>query len=253
MTAYFKSDRGKVRSINEDAGGIFKHPSGQLLTVIADGMGGHNAGDVASQMAVSQLHKKWEETSKFSTIEVASMWLEQTILEANQKIHNYSKENVNCEGMGTTLTAAIILKNEVAVGHIGDSRLYTINHEEIVQQTEDHSFVHELVRNGQLTMEEAEVHPKKNVLTQAVGTEESLDVQLHTFSLNEDKPYLFLCTDGLTNKVSEEEIQEVILQDNKTEDKLDELIRLANDRGGEDNISLLLWVDNGDEEGVSTC
>ena len=104
-----------------------------------------------------------------------------------------------------------------------------------------------------MTIEEAEVHTKKNVLTQAVGTEESLNVQLLSFSLEADESYLFLCTDGLSNKVSEEEIQEIILQDLGHEEKLEKLIQLANDRGGEDNISLVLWVDDGDEEGVSTC
>lgn len=252
MTAYFKSDRGQVRSVNEDAGGTFDHPEGQLLAIIADGMGGHKAGDVASKMAVSLLHKKWENTAKFQTIEDAETWLNEAIYEANAEILTYSKENEGCQGMGTTVTAAVIVESQAAVGHIGDSRLYVIEKDSIEQKTEDHSFAHELVRNGELTIEEAEYHPKKNVLTQAVGTEERLDIHSMTLTMKPDT-YLFLCTDGLTNKVSEDEIQEIVTSDLDHEEKLDQLIHLANERGGEDNITLLLWVNDGDEEGVSTC
>ena len=154
--------------------------------------------------------------------------------------------------MGTTVTAAVIVESQAAVGHIGDSRLYVIEKDSIEQKTEDHSFAHELVRNGELTIEEAEYHPKKNVLTQAVGTEERLNIHSMTLTMEPDT-YLFLCTDGLTNKVSEDEIQEIVTSDLDHEEKLDQLIHLANERGGEDNITLLLWVNDGDEEGVSTC
>ncbi|WFT76948.1 Stp1/IreP family PP2C-type Ser/Thr phosphatase [Halobacillus naozhouensis] len=233
----FMTDQGKVRNHNEDAGGIFNSESGQKLAVVADGMGGHRAGDVASQLAVTVLHNKWQEAGAFNTPDEAEGWLKQSVLEVNQDIQEHANQHEECQGMGTTLVAAICTDGFATIAHIGDSRCYLANNYGFKQVTEDHSLVNELVRSGQITSEQAEHHPRKNVLLKALGTEEEITPDILTISFDEDDR-LLLCSDGLSNKVTDDEIEELAAFNGKWEEFCQSLVDLANERGGEDNITL---------------
>lgn len=239
MESVFKTDKGLVRQHNEDSGGIFRNSSGDLLAIVADGMGGHNAGDVASEMTIKELQKEWQQTEMISTPDKAEEWLKTAIVKVNEKILSHSRENIECSGMGTTIVAAVCTSRFCTIANIGDSRCYILNENGFQKLTEDHSLVNELVRTGQITKEDAEHHPRKNVLTKALGTEEEVaaDVLSITF---EDDDYLLLCSDGLSNKVSEAKMEEVIKGELPLAEKAQTLIDLANQEGGEDNITIVI-------------
>lgn len=237
MNAVFKTDRGKVRQHNEDNGGVFLNQQGHLLAIVADGMGGHRAGDVASEMTLNLLREFWEKSNPIENPEQADAWLKEHIEKANALLFSHSKENSECEGMGTTVVAAIVTDLYVTVANIGDSRGYIFNDLGLQQLTEDHSLVNELVRSGQISKEDAEHHPRKNVLLRALGTEEKVTMDIRTISF-EQGDMLLLCSDGLSNKVLAEELESVLKEETPLEERAEKLIRLANDYGGEDNITL---------------
>ncbi|KAA0548181.1 Stp1/IreP family PP2C-type Ser/Thr phosphatase [Bacillus sp. BGMRC 2118] len=239
MKTFFLTDRGRVRQHNEDNGGAFKNKSGQLLAVVADGMGGHRAGDVASSMATSLFEKHWTETNSITSPDEAEKWLQDHVKIINQLVFDHSKQNEECEGMGTTLVLSICLQDSVTIAHIGDSRCYMVRESEISQVTEDHTLVNELVRSGQISKEDAEYHPRKNVILRALGTDTYVQVDIKTFP-NEDIEYLLLCSDGLSNKIAEDEIHIHLLAENSIEEKGTKLVALANENGGEDNITLVI-------------
>ncbi|WP_077622067.1 Stp1/IreP family PP2C-type Ser/Thr phosphatase [Sediminibacillus massiliensis] len=239
MNGYFMTDKGRVRSHNEDSGGVYINSAQQILAVIADGMGGHKAGDVASHMAASGLKEKWEETSAFSSPDQAEEWLTRKIKEVNDSILRHAEQNEGCRGMGTTIVAVICTRDFITISHIGDSRCYLANGQGFKQLTEDHSLVNELVRSGQITKNDADHHPRKNVLLKALGTEP--DVQADVSSIGwEVGNSLLLCSDGLSNKVEDREISDKMQLPIGLESIAQRLIDLANERGGEDNISLVL-------------
>ncbi|WP_042356291.1 Stp1/IreP family PP2C-type Ser/Thr phosphatase [Bacillus rubiinfantis] len=239
MKAVFKTDKGKVRLHNEDAGGIFINRNGIRLAIVADGMGGHRAGDVASDMSVSHLKQEWEAANGISTADDAERWLSEQITVVNQILLEHSANNSDCDGMGTTIVAAIITENFATLANIGDSRGYILNESGFNQLTEDHSLVNELVRSGQISKEDAEKHPRKNVLLRALGTEKNVEIDLKTI-IFEEGDILLLCSDGLSNKVSEKEMKDVLLNPQHIEEKAESLISLANEYGGEDNITLII-------------
>ncbi|TFB23258.1 Stp1/IreP family PP2C-type Ser/Thr phosphatase [Filobacillus milosensis] len=239
MNACFISDVGKVRKINEDSGGIYYNQSEQMLTVIADGMGGHKAGDIASELTATHLKELWEQTNDFKSVDDVQDWLHKAVNTTNERVLEYAKDNQECFGMGTTVVATVFIEDSVIVAHVGDSRLYHITEDEAKQITVDHSFVQELVNNGELTEEEAEAHPKKNVLLHAVGTESSVRIDVSTFQWR-DEDYILSCTDGLSNKLTDDTIHEILLTDQSLEDKVNSLVSLANENGGEDNISVIV-------------
>lgn len=251
MNGYFLTDKGQVRSHNEDAGGIFYNQHNQFLAVVADGMGGHRAGDVASQIATSSIHKKWLEAEKIETPDEAEKWLNEQIQKINKEVFQHAIENEECQGMGTTIVASIGTDEFVSVAHIGDSRCYLANEHGFKQVTEDHSLVNELVRTGQISTQDAEHHPRKNVLLKALGTEEETSVDVRTIGWVEDDK-LLLCSDGLSNKVTDDELIEFVKDPLPLEQAAGKLIHFANERGGEDNISLVLvHYDEPVEEGAS--
>lgn len=239
MKAVFMTDQGKVRLHNEDSGGIFKNLDGHRLAIVADGMGGHRAGDVASGMTMAELKNQWEAVSGILTAEEAENWLKKHILKVNGLLFEHAKNNSECDGMGTTIVAAISNENFATVANIGDSRCYLLNESGFKQVTEDHSLVNELVRFGQITKEDAEHHPRKNVLLRALGTEEKVEMDIKTIMF-EEGDCLLLCSDGLSNKVSEKEMEEVLTSYSSLEEKASTLISLANEYGGEDNITLAI-------------
>ncbi|QOY34419.1 Stp1/IreP family PP2C-type Ser/Thr phosphatase [Anaerobacillus isosaccharinicus] len=239
MKVAFKSDVGQVRSHNEDNGGFTHNKEGVLLAVVADGMGGHQAGDVASQMTIEILSKKWQETDGITTPTTIESWLAEAITDVNAQLFIHSLNNPQCQGMGTTLVAVVCTNQFVTYAHIGDSRAYLINKETILQKTEDHTLVNELVRSGQITPLEAENHPRRNVILRALGTERTIKVDIKTIEWDEED-FILLCSDGLSNKVTDAEMSEVLQKNLSLEEKAAELITVANERGGEDNISVAL-------------
>ena len=242
MKAKAMSSVGKVRRANEDFYGLYeKTPS---FYMVADGMGGHKAGDVASKDAVSYVSKHLQKhlESGLSCNEVEGI-LYQSVIQANLGVFEKSLKEEECKGMGTTLTVAVPLKEEkkLVIAHVGDSRAYSIDREGSRQLTRDHSLVHELIKNGDITEAEAKEHPKRNVITRALGTED--EVQPDVFSVDfafEPEYYLLLCTDGLSNAVEGEEIKRIILESENIEAACEDLIDKANERGGKDNITVLI-------------
>lgn len=239
MKAVFKTDRGRIRQHNEDNGGIFLNRSGQRLAIVADGMGGHRAGDVASEMALTNLQKLWGETEAVRTADEAEEWLRVNIEKGNTALYEHSKNTSECEGMGTTLVAAICTKHFATIANIGDSRCYILNENGFQQLTDDHSLVNELVRSGQISKEDAEHHPMKNVVLRALGTEETVNMDIKTI-IFEEEDLLLLCSDGLSNKVTEKEMIHILKDNQGLEEKAAALIELANNHGGEDNITLVI-------------
>lgn len=241
MEGYFLTDCGKVRTTNEDAGGVFYNQAEQLLAVVADGMGGHQAGEVASDLAVKIIKDHWEQTTRFTSFEAVEQWLEQTIATTNEEIFNKANEDEILSGMGTTLVLSLHLKDFVIVGHVGDSRCYIWNEstEQMTQITSDHSLVNELVKTGQISALDAEEHPRKNVLIKAVGTDRIIDPDIKTVTWQENDR-LLLCSDGLSNKLTDEELADQLKSMHDLAETAEELVQLANERGGEDNITLAI-------------
>lgn len=249
MKAVFLSDRGKIRPHNEDNGGVLVNQAGIYLAFVADGMGGHRAGDVASSLTLSKLKEYWNETESFSTPESIEEWFIEHINRLNQHIFEEAGKNPECQGMGTTIVAAIVTEQFATIANVGDSRCYILNDEGFKQLTEDHSLVNELVKTGQISKEDAENHPRKNVLLRALGTEPSVEIDIKTITFEEGN-YLLLCSDGLSNKLSNQEMEQILLKDCPINEKAQEMIDLANQYGGEDNITLIiLEFNNGTKAG----
>lgn len=238
MESIFRTDTGKIRTLNEDSGGLF-YNNDNLLAIVADGMGGHQAGEIASSMAVSYLKEQWKKVEIELNPAKTEEWLVENVQNANKKLLEFAKTNPDCHGMGTTVVSVICTPNYVTLAHIGDSRIYLLNEDGFSLLTEDHSLVNELVKNGQISKEEAEHHPRKHVLLRALGTEEQVEIDIRSISW-EPNDVVLLCSDGLTNKVDEKVIQKIISSDSPIHSKAEELISLANQAGGDDNITLIL-------------
>ncbi|WP_112180800.1 MULTISPECIES: Stp1/IreP family PP2C-type Ser/Thr phosphatase [Paraliobacillus] len=252
MKQYFITDQGKVREHNEDAGGIFRNAENQVLSVVADGMGGHKAGDVASQMVIHHFQQEWPKTTSLTTKEETEEWLTNSIKDINQKVYDHAQENKECAGMGTTVVAAIFSCDFVSIAHIGDSRCYLYHDQTLRQVTEDHSLVNELVRSGQISKEDAEFHPRKNVLMRALGTDKNAEPDVRSEEWKE-KDRILICSDGLSNKVSDKEFNEYLQKDDSLDQIGKQLVNLANDRGGEDNITITLSEYETVREGDPSC
>ncbi|SHK02129.1 protein phosphatase [Geosporobacter subterraneus DSM 17957] len=234
---------GKIREINEDAFFIAKNH--ENLFIVADGMGGHNAGEVASNIAIdviSEYIQKNLNTQEDHEELLIFQEIRKAVMEANLKILERSKRDDHCQGMGTTLTLALILK-KVYIGHIGDSRAYRINKQCMTQITEDHSLVAELVKNGSITEMEAKTHPQRNIITRALGTDEKIKIDVCSVPFDQDD-IIILCTDGLTNLVEPSEIMEYMLYSESIQKGCEQLVALANERGGFDNITILAIKNN---------
>ncbi|MDP0482184.1 protein-serine/threonine phosphatase PrpC [Bacillus subtilis] len=254
MLTALKTDTGKIRQHNEDDAGIFKGKDEFVLAVVADGMGGHLAGDVASKMAVKAMGEKWIEAETIPTAPSdCEKWLIEQILSVNSKIYDHAQAHEECQGMGTTIVCALFTGKTVSVAHIGDSRCYLLQDGDFVQVTEDHSLVNELVRTGEISREDAEHHPRKNVLTKALGTDQSVSIDTRSFDI-EPGDKLLLCSDGLTNKVEGTELKDILQSDSAPQEKVNLLVDKANQNGGEDNITaVLLELALQVEEGEDQC
>ncbi|MDU0153450.1 protein-serine/threonine phosphatase PrpC [Bacillus cabrialesii] len=254
MLTALKTDTGRIRQHNEDDAGIFKGKDEFLLAVVADGMGGHLAGDVASKMAVKAMGEKWNEAETIPAAPAAcEEWLIEQILAVNSKIYDHAQAHEECQGMGTTIVCALFTGKTVSVAHIGDSRCYLLQDDDFIQVTEDHSLVNELVRTGEISREDAEHHPRKNVLTKALGTDQSVSIDTRSFDI-EPGDKLLLCSDGLTNKVEGTELKDILQSDSAPQEKVNLLVDKANQNGGEDNITaVLLELALHVEEGEDQC
>lgn len=247
MDFAYMTDVGKIRSHNEDNVGVFQKDD-MVFALVADGMGGHQAGDVASTMTKNILEEEWNKIDHFHTPKEAEQWIKEAIEKVNEQLFRHASLNKECQGMGTTIVAALCTEQYVTIAHIGDSRCYLFNENGYKKKTEDHSLVNELVRKGQITEDEAENHPRKNVLLRALGTERSIKVDVNTIEW-EKGDYLLLCSDGLSNKVTDEKMNEIIQKDMGIREKVEHFIQLANELGGEDNISVALVYHTPHKEG----
>ncbi|WP_026286026.1 Stp1/IreP family PP2C-type Ser/Thr phosphatase [Salsuginibacillus kocurii] len=234
------SDRGQIRPHNEDAAFVKALADDQILLVVADGMGGHKAGDIASQAVVDIFKQKSEQKEPFETVEEAEAWLIEVITEVNGEIFKEALADPEKAGMGTTVVAACGFPKDIAVAHVGDSRAYLLEANKMFTLlTEDHSLVNEYVKQGQITSEEAEHHPQKNVLLQALGTEEEVTVSSNLY--NQESGYsLFLCSDGVTDTLSEETLGEMLRLNQQAQELVAKVIEEANAHGATDNVTAAL-------------
>jgi Serine/threonine protein phosphatase len=244
MEIHYQTDVGKRRNTNQDYVGVFTNKQGYTLALLADGMGGHQAGDVASHDTVEHLGAQWQEAAITSS-EKAAQWFIQSIQQENEQIFTRGQADPALNGMGTTLEAVAFFDDQFTIAHVGDSRTYLLRGGELRQLTEDHSLVNVLVKSGEITQEMAANHPRRNVVTRSIGMPGTLDVDVATHVVV-DKDYLLLCSDGLTNMVDEATIQATIASSATLDEAVERLITLANDHGGVDNITVLLIRLGGD-------
>lgn len=239
MEAFAKSDIGKARDMNQDYYYISSKQDEIQIFILADGMGGYKGGEVASclatKTALSYIQSNFEKTIKEKE-EILKL-IKSSMEYANMVVYEKSKEDKELEGMGTTLEVCLIYNNKAYIGHVGDSRVYRIRKEFIRKLTRDHSYVEKLVKDGTITEEEAMHHPKKNMLTKALGCTAFVDPDVTVKGFMKDD-IILMCSDGLTNMVNEDEIYQLIKQDYKV--ATNKLIEKANENGGYDNITAIL-------------
>ena len=236
MKSYSATDVGQKRQVNQDYVYASEEPVGNLpnLFVVADGMGGHNAGDFASSFAVQTLVRTILEDENQNPIKI----IRHAVEEANRKVLEESKLHAEMSGMGTTMVLVTIIDDYAYVANVGDSRLYLIE-DQILQITKDHSLVQEMVRRGLITKEEAREHPDKNIITRVLGIGPEIEVDFFDIHLKENS-VLLLCSDGLSNMVSDEDIWRIVNTSREMKEAGMRLVSLANENGGKDNIAVVL-------------
>lgn len=240
MNYSYITDPGKIRERNEDSVLVTKNDMGEYLLVVADGMGGHKDGEVASSIAVAHIGNRFKEISSVGNKEDAINWIQSTVNEANVLIYKYVAEHPESEGMGTTVVLAILTPAFLLIGNIGDSSGYVYKNNKLHKITVDHTLVNLLVKSGELSEEAAKNHPRKNVLMKALGA--STNVEMDIFNVELGVQGIFLCSDGLTNMLDNDQITKVLNEKSSIDDKLEKLIFKANNRGGNDNISIAYLI-----------
>lgn len=238
MQTFYMTDTGKIRDHNEDNVIILNNKNEYLLAV-ADGMGGHKAGEVASAIVINHLTEEFYGMDSIGDKDSAIEFLRDIVTEMNNKIFEYTKENPDSKGMGTTFVCAIKTKDYLLYGNIGDSSGYVIKNKKMHKVTKDHTLVNLLVSTGELSAEEAKYHPRKNVLMRALGANNPIEIDIFDVEHNIDG--ILLCSDGLTNMLTEEQIEKVLAEEKTAEDAVKKLINKANARGGNDNISVAYY------------
>lgn len=231
-----KTDIGRKRVLNQDTVYSCNVPIGNLsnLFIVADGMGGHKAGDYASAYTVNAIEREVELCEDNLPVKI----IDHAIKCANKEIYEKAHAEDDFAGMGTTVVVATVVGDTLYVGNVGDSRLYVIN-DRITQITKDHSLVEEMVRAGEIKREDARLHPDKNIITRAVGADENVAVDFFEVNLR-PKDIVLMCSDGLTNMVEDNDILSIVKSKDNVKDIADELIRVANHNGGKDNIGVVL-------------
>jgi serine/threonine protein phosphatase PrpC len=231
-----RTDAGRRRRRNEDA-----YVVAPPLFAVADGMGGAQAGEVAARLATAAFHEYHEADELEAEQRVAAI-----IKEANRRIYERARGDTEVSGMGTTVTAALVEGGRIVIGHVGDSRAYRLRGGRLEQLTDDHSLVADLVRGGRISPEEAEIHPQRSVITRALGTDPEVDVDSQAVDAEAGDVYL-LCSDGLTTMVADDEILDIVGRAKSLEHAGKDLVKAANRRGGEDNITVVLFAVEADE------
>ena len=231
------TDVGQRRTNNQDYANQYKNKAGKYMIFLADGMGGHRAGNIASEMAVTDLGAAWVAT-EISTINEVREWFAENLEKENQQIHRIGQDEEH-KGMGTTLEALAIIDDQVLFAHVGDSRIGLVRNGEYHQLTNDHSLVNALLKAGQITEEEAAHHPQRNIITQSIGQKDELQPDFGMLTV-EAGDFIVINSDGLTNMISGDEIRDILVSDLSVEEKAKTLVRFANNAGGLDNITVVL-------------
>lgn len=231
------TDIGKKRKLNQDYVYTSETPVGPLpnLFLVADGMGGHKAGDYASRCAIETIVDYIGRTGDVEPVGI----LEAAVARANEMVRYKASSDEAYNGMGTTLVAATIEGNRMRVANVGDSRLYVVGSRKINQITRDHSYVEEMVRMGEIRRDQARSHPDKNIITRAVGAEENIEVDFFDVTL-QPGDIVLMCSDGLTNMIEDEEIRMILQGKRDLVEKAESLVNAANNNGGKDNIAVVL-------------
>lgn len=244
MKSFYITDPGRVREHNEDSVTIVKNKTDEHLMIVADGMGGHRAGEVASSMVVTHIGSRFSDLSTIGSKLDAVSWLNENINEINRNIIKYAEEHSDSTGLGTTVVMALLTKEFLIFCNIGDSSGFVLKDGKLHKITKDHTLVNMLVDSGELSKEDALNHPKKNVLMKALGSADKQELDI--FDVDTEVDALLLCSDGLTSMLTNEQIEKVLLEENvKVESKLIKLINKCNARGGTDNISIAYLVKEG--------
>ena len=248
MKSFYLTDTGKVRDHNEDSVTILKNANGEVLLIVADGMGGHRAGEVASSIVLTHMGKRFTGVNSIGSKLDAINWMNDNISEVNKEIIDHTKTHPESVGMGTTCVMALLSSDYLIFGNIGDSSGFVFKNGKLHKVTKDHTLVNLLVAAGDLTEEEAKYHPKKNVLMKALGSGEKAEIDVFDVELDIDG--ILLCSDGLTNMLTKEQIEKVLNDEElDVDEKVVKLIRKSNARGGTDNISIAyLSLKEGEEE-----
>lgn len=236
MEYSYLTDPGKVREHNEDSVTIVKNKSGEILMAVADGMGGHKGGEIASSIAITNIGARFTKISSVGNKEDAIAFIKEVVSEANMNLYRYTEDNPESKGMGTTIVLALLTKDFLLFGNIGDSSGFVIKEGKLYKITSDHTLVNLLVKSGELSEEEAKNHPRKNVLMRALGA--NMTVEMDVFDVENDVDGILLCSDGLSNMLQLEQIEKVLEDELPIDEKLKKLIDKANNRGGTDNISV---------------
>jgi protein phosphatase len=241
MSLWAITDKGSVRKQNQDAFYTYNAPDKNLsILLVCDGMGGARAGNVASELAVEVFKVEAKRLIPGADIEEIPKYLAQIAATVNSAVFDLSQSNSEYTGMGTTLVMAVISLNKLFVGNIGDSRAYYITNDDIVQITRDHSVVEDMVARGDITREQSRTHPNKNLITRAVGTLPT--VECDTFSVDiSEGDYILLCSDGLSNIVTDSEIQKEVLSADSVKSAGESLLKLALERGAPDNVTIAIY------------
>lgn len=234
MKVYAMTDIGKARALNEDS--CYIPAENERFCAVADGMGGHNAGEVASATAVEVFSRQMREVE-----DITPEAMHAAVVRANDEVFRKSQENEAMSGMGTTFSALAMEGTRAEIAHVGDSRIYLVREERIFQVTTDHTLVEIMVQQGLITPQEARVHPKRNLITRALGTEARVEVDVLELDLQPGDVF-FLCSDGLSGYVEDEDILRVSAGEGEWEDKLRRLVDMALDAGGYDNITAMFAV-----------
>ena len=246
MKTFSKTDIGMVREVNQDYVFVTEAPIGNLpnLLVVADGMGGHRAGEYASRLAVEVLKQELAA----STEESPEAMMKNAITRANERVLEAARQDAKLSGMGTTLVAATVIERTLYFANVGDSRLYLLS-DDIKQLSKDHSLVQEMVRLGGINQEEAKSHPDKNIITRAIGAKDDVDIDFYEYRLKKGD-IILMCTDGLSNMVEDEEMLHIVKCSRDVVEAVEQLIERAKEHGGSDNIGVIVAEPFADEVNV---
>ena len=238
MRVAYKSVTGEIRENNEDS--VYVDDKFRQLYIVADGMGGHNAGEVASRVAIDSFVEYIKEnyTDGIDAGEMGDLFVG-AVSHCNKKVYEIGRNDEELKNMGTTFTVVAIIKGRAVIAQVGDSRAYVYRDKKLIQLTKDHSYVMEMVRQGKITVEEAKVHPKRNIITRAIGTDEEVKVDI-VFEPLKENDLILLCSDGLYSMITDNDIEKCLKKRKKISDIVNELVDKANDNGGKDNISVII-------------